>query len=104
MKLGDISPAHVRHDLLPVRIFWHADQNTWVAINNRGYATYCIAGIQPTRLLPRIPTQDELNRLTEESNMGGRFAARTLPSLEIPVTNGVNDLTLAYVVTVPTWT
>jgi hypothetical protein len=106
---GDILP-----DQIPIQIFWAAGAQCWVAANNRAYTAYCHAGIQPLRMVPRVPTQDELNRLGEVEGQGqipdfqyqqgvGHLTVqpRTLPSLQMAVTTGPNTWVVTRVVTVP---
>lgn len=92
-------------DLLPVQIAPRQGGAGWVAINNRGYATYSLAGIVPLRLFPRKMTVDESNRLrqaapdfTFEDGVRLTQDPRRLPSVEMPITAGVNDLRVEQVV------
>jgi len=100
----------LRSDQIPVQIFVH--NGKWIAKNNRGYALHCMAGVMPLRLWPGQESVDERNRLSESWDASGiRYASkntkrldkvpRTLPSTEMPLTNGSNDTVIADVVTVP---
>jgi hypothetical protein len=98
----------------PIHIFYHA--GNWIAANNRGLAAHCLAGIQPRRLIPRLPQQLELNRLNEVEGVNQigpliftpAFARppflpnpRTLPSDAIPITNGPNTWTVINAARIP---
>jgi len=96
-------------DRNPLKIFYHEPGNCWVAANNRSYAAHCMAGTRPLRLWPGKADDGELKRLREELTAaevkltaGVRVTLpRTLPSLEMPITNGQQDLMITDVVTVP---
>jgi len=115
---GSITGGNIRPDHVPVQIFYSVEHERWVAANNRGYTAHCRAGVAPLRIWPREATQDELNRLkeTEGGTAGdkrlGPFTytsgvahlnahPRTLPSLEMPITNGPNTWEVIEVVQVP---
>jgi hypothetical protein len=56
---------------------YHKEHMTYfVALNNRGLATLCLAKLKPIRILPAIATVDELARLTE-----------IVPSLPLPISS-----------------
>ncbi len=96
---GSLTEGEIRPDQIPVQVFWSAQHNVWVAVNNRGYAAHCEAKVQPLRIWPREPTQKESNRLSETIDYGSVSYApgftghkrgtgsRELPSEEILVTN-----------------
>jgi hypothetical protein len=94
---GDVANGSIRPDQLPIQIFWSHDHQRWVAINNRGYATYCLARVQPLRLWPRAAEQAEINRLRDAEDfdlasyapgfLGTREdGVRSLPSDWLPLT------------------
>lgn len=92
-----------------LKIFYYETSNCWIAANNRSYAAHCMAGNRPLRLWPGKPDDGELKRLRETltSNDVKLTAGvhltfpRTVPSLEIPITNGQQDLLVTDVVRVP---
>ncbi|MGY3230492.1 hypothetical protein ACVWWJ_001976 [Luteibacter sp. HA06] len=96
-------------DRNPLKIFYHEPHNCWVAANNRSYAAHCMAGTRPLRLWPGEADDGERRRLTETLTSGDvKLTAgvrvtlpRSLPSLEMPITNGQQDLMVTDVVTVP---
>jgi hypothetical protein len=110
---GRIRDNEIDNASIPVQIFY-SDQK-WIAANNRGYATHCMAGKRPLRVWPRTADQAELNRLKEVEGKGDiptltylanveRLTAkppRTLPSEEIPITSGPNTWQVARIVKVP---
>jgi hypothetical protein len=109
---GLIRDNDIDNASIPVQIFY-SDQK-WIAANNRGYATHCMAGKKPLRVWPHTADQAELNRLKEVEGKGeiptftyqanvGHLAVkpRTLPSEEIPITSGPNTWVVARVVKVP---
>jgi len=111
---GMMNKNELGADEIPVQVFRHAVSKTWVAVNNRGYATHCMAGLKPLRIWPRLPDQMEINRLDEvEGKDHARFFTyasgvehlakkpHTLPSLQIPITDGPNSWNVTAVVTVP---
>jgi len=65
-------------DEIVVRVAYvhHGSASYWFALNNRGLAVLNLARVRPIRLLPVIPTQDELNRLSELTE------PRNLPRIE----------------------
>jgi hypothetical protein len=112
---GMIRAEDILPDQMPISIFWAPSQR-WICANNRGYTAYCKANVRPRRLIPRVASQDELNRLGEVESQGtiGTFTypdgyggtrlgtrPRTLPSWEMPVTTGPNTWTIQEVVVVP---
>jgi hypothetical protein len=96
-------------DRNPLKIFYHEPGNCWVAANNRSYAAHCMAGTRPLRLWPGEADEGERKRLKEtltsrdvKLTAGVRVTLpRELPSLEMPITNGQQDLMVTDVVTVP---
>lgn len=112
---GDIHGGQVKPDQLPVFIFWADKQQKWICANNRGFTAHCKASKWPSRLIPRVGTQDEINRLAEKKTVGpGGFTyaegytgprlngvERTLPSSEMPITTGPNTWIVQDVVNVP---
>ena len=105
----------------PISIFHNGA--VWVALNNRGLLVHCIRDVKPLRLIPRLATVDETNRLNERENHGtiplltyeAGFAHglrlnvhkhsprqdRTLPSRQMPITDGPNSWVIKSVVTIP---
>jgi hypothetical protein len=97
----------------PIHIFYH--NGNWIAANNRGYAAHCHIGIRPKRLIPRHADVAETNRLAEAENLpptpgltyiGGyvgprHVAPRTLPSEQIPITDGPNSWSIRKTIKVP---
>lgn len=55
----------VGDDEITVQVFFCNNTRKWVAINNRGYAVHCQAGVLPRRLLPHSPTVEERGRLNQ---------------------------------------
>jgi hypothetical protein len=112
---GDIHAGVVMQDQIPVFIFWWDKKQHWVCANNRGYTAHCKASKWPSRLIPRVASQDEINRLSEKKIVGQggftyadgypgarlREAERTLPSTEMPITTGPNTWVIEDVVEVP---
>jgi hypothetical protein len=111
IQQGAISP-----DQFPVHIFYSQRHQRWVTINNRGYSAFCHAGVRPLRLLPTPPSQAELNRLNDVEGQGMignmQYAQgftgpnldvrpRTLPSDQMPVTDGPNSWIIQRVIEVP---
>jgi hypothetical protein len=110
---GSIGNGTILPDQIPVQIFYSGQK--WIAVNNRGYAAYCRAGVPPLRLWPRPPETAESNRLSDEEGKGdiGTFtyppqlgarlsqSPRKLPSLEMPVTTGPNTWVVQEIITVP---
>ena len=99
----DITAGNYARDLISVQVFLRTP--VWVAINNRGFAAHCLANKKPLRIIPRLPTIKELNRLNDLSEElvftphSPRVPRdRALPSPLIPVTIGQNDLTVIQVV------
>jgi hypothetical protein len=84
-------------------------------VNNRGHAVHCLAGVTPLRLYPRFPEQVEINRLKDQEGKGDipnftydptlttRLANRphTVPSTQIPITDGPNSWVVRAIATVP---
>ncbi|WP_227479821.1 hypothetical protein [Xanthomonas vasicola] len=110
IRATDLGGTGVGADRIPVQIFLRGE--TWIATNNRGYAVHCMAGVMPLRIWPHEETVDERNRLRECWDAKGirylegvqerlSVVPRTLPSTEMPLTNGPNDTVIAKVVTVP---
>lgn len=106
---GEFQTRGLGIDRNALKIFFHEETHCWVAANNRSYAAHCMAGTRPLRLWPDKPDDGERNRLKEKLlagdvtlNSGVRLTfPRALPSLEIPVTNGQQDLRVTDVVRVP---
>jgi hypothetical protein len=109
---GSIRDSSIDNASIPVQIFY-SDQK-WIAANNRGYATHCMAGKRPLRVWPRTADQAELNRLEEvegkeqipkltyQANVTHlSVKPRTLPSEEIPITSGPNTWEVTRIVKVP---
>jgi hypothetical protein len=111
---GEITQGDILADQIPLQIFHH--DGLWIAANNRCFTTYCLAGVRPLRIIPRLPEQHEINRLAEVEGIEpvGNFVyqhggiahlntnPRTLPSLQIPVTLGPNSYMVTHVATAPT--
>jgi hypothetical protein len=83
-----IASGDIRRDLMPIQIFYHATNDVWVAINNRGFAAHCVAAAVPLRLIPRQPSADEFNRLAETAAMRAIDEDRRLPSDDDVVVEG----------------
>jgi len=100
---GSTSESFRLSMVLPVEVFPHfgakGSAPVAIAINNRGMATHALANTRPVRVLPRLPTEKELQRLGETEVDGKRFKRskpdqntpelakeRTLPSPQIPLT------------------
>jgi hypothetical protein len=103
--MGNEADSEIGPDEIPIQIFRDETSRRWIAANNRGYATHCLAGLKPLRVWPRKPDQMELNRLKEVENAGDAkkftydakvakpLAAKphALPSRQIPITAGPNS-------------
>jgi hypothetical protein len=109
---GEINNGDILGDQIPLQIFNH--NNRWIAANNRCLTTYCLAGVRPLRLIPRLPEQLEINRLGEVEGQGQILSfgynvgvpllavyPRALPSNQMPVTTGPNTWTVERVATIP---
>ncbi len=63
----EIATGAIGRDELTVKIFYNT--GVWVTVNNRSLAAYSLAAAEPMRLIPCLPTQDELNRLAEREDL-----------------------------------
>ena len=109
LQQGNILP-----DQIPLQIFY--DKKKWIAANNRCLTAHCLAGVRPLRIIPRLPDQVEINRLSEVEGQGeindlqyqpGAIPRliqqpRTLPSNQMPITAGPNTWDVTQVATIPT--
>jgi hypothetical protein len=105
---GQFSNGDLKADQNPIKIFFSERHMKWVAANNRSYAIHCLAGVKPLRYWPGKPSSAETNRLDETMEQGEASAVRglltlprILPSLEMPMTDGINQTAILAVAKVP---